>query len=254
MKSLASRLFDFLAPNRLVPLPLETFGFRYAALFALGALLFINDWLTGWWLHWDLAERTVTTYGVVWRLAVESFGQTTFQDYVNFVVNFAVRPMLEAALVLAGIWIYGWKNLRAALGTEPRAVLLWIALAALFLFAATFLLERSNAWSDPARGWFQVRPGTVAWGLKLSALVIAPVFEEFFFRLVLFQLFRTRLPFLGAALLSGLLFGLAHADYGAGKVVLGILAGYAFSWMWEKSGSIAVPIGVHVLLDVVPNI
>ncbi len=65
MNPAATRIFDFLAPSRLIPLPLEIFGVLYAVLIAQGSVLFINDWPTGLWLHQNIEERTARTYGGV---------------------------------------------------------------------------------------------------------------------------------------------------------------------------------------------
>lgn len=87
--------------------------------------------------------------------------------------------------------------------------------------------------------------GGIFWvGLFLSAGVI-PIVEEFFFRGLLYRGLRHHLSPNISILVSALLFGIAHLD-----IVQGILAGIMgifLAWMYEKSGSIYIPILMHVL-------
>jgi membrane protease YdiL (CAAX protease family) len=77
-----------------------------------------------------------------------------------------------------------------------------------------------------------------------SACVFAPVFEELVFRVALCS---TLLPWIGrwgTVFVSGAIFGLAHFVYSnAGPD--NFVAGYFFAWAYLRSGSVAVPIGLH---------
>jgi len=73
--------------------------------------------------------------------------------------------------------------------------------------------------------------------------VLAPIVEEFFFRGVLHNWFRGRLPALVAIVLSGVLFGLAHLD--PLSAISNIIMGLVLSTAYEYSRSLWVPMLIH---------
>lgn len=83
----------------------------------------------------------------------------------------------------------------------------------------------------------------VFFGFVFSAVIVAPLAEELFFRGVLYSWLR---PFAGLIItvgISGFLFGLAHLDFlmVVGNTVMGIVLGLSF----EYSRSLWVPIIIH---------
>jgi membrane protease YdiL (CAAX protease family) len=82
-----------------------------------------------------------------------------------------------------------------------------------------------------------------------SIVITAPICEEFFFRGFVFAGLRRsmRMPF--AALLSGFLFSLAHADIGL--VLPFTLIGAILAIVYERSGSLWANIGVHFWFNLV---
>lgn len=89
-------------------------------------------------------------------------------------------------------------------------------------------------WFDPALVWGSAAQA----GLTLiDYLVFAPIFEEIVFRGLLFGTLRRRLPFLPAALLSALLFSLAHGYGLLGLVSIGA-SGMIWAWAYERTGSL----------------
>jgi membrane protease YdiL (CAAX protease family) len=90
-------------------------------------------------------------------------------------------------------------------------------------------------------------------GLLLSFLMtgfLAPIEEEMTFRgLLLLSFFKTRLWFWGAAFLTSLLFALIH-NPGSLNILIHapyFLMGLAFAWALRLTGSLWVPIFMHVL-------
>jgi membrane protease YdiL (CAAX protease family) len=81
--------------------------------------------------------------------------------------------------------------------------------------------------------------------MAAGVLVAAPVVEEIFFRGFLFGGLRRRLPFLPAAVVSGVLFSLAHGDLGL--VVPFTLVGVVLAYTYEKTGTLYGAISVHFL-------
>ena len=87
--------------------------------------------------------------------------------------------------------------------------------------------------------------------VAILSLVFAPVMEEIFFRGFIFGGLRRPWGLAGAALGSGLLFGLAHlGNPGAIYVVPPIaLVGALFAWGYAFSGSLYPSMGAHFLFN-----
>jgi membrane protease YdiL (CAAX protease family) len=81
----------------------------------------------------------------------------------------------------------------------------------------------------------------------LLIVIAAPVSEEVCFRGMLFGGLREKLPRLGAALLSGLIFGGLHAVTGVSAVPPLIVFGFLLALLYERTGSIVPGILLHML-------
>jgi membrane protease YdiL (CAAX protease family) len=81
----------------------------------------------------------------------------------------------------------------------------------------------------------------------LLIVVAAPISEEVCFRGMLFGGLRERLPRLGAALISALIFGGLHATTGLSAVPVLVAFGFILALLYEKTGSIVPGILLHML-------
>ncbi len=81
----------------------------------------------------------------------------------------------------------------------------------------------------------------------LLIVFAAPISEEVCFRGMLFGGLRERLPRLGAALVSGLIFGGLHATTGLSAVPVLVFFGFILALLYEKTGSIVPGILLHML-------
>jgi membrane protease YdiL (CAAX protease family) len=85
----------------------------------------------------------------------------------------------------------------------------------------------------------------------IAGILIAPVTafcEEIFFRGLVFGGIRQRLALWPAAIASGLIFGALHLTGGDLGVALQLsILGVIFAWSYERSGSLWVPISLHLL-------
>lgn len=83
--------------------------------------------------------------------------------------------------------------------------------------------------------------------IALGALVViaAPVSEEIFFRGFFFGALRAKMPFWGAALISGLVFGLVHIPSGIAQAPPLALLGVVLAWLYERTGSLGAPMIMH---------
>jgi uncharacterized protein len=128
-------------------------------------------------------------------------------------------------------------------GFRPSALKWMAALVGAYLLFATLysalVLEPHQ--KDIAEGF-----GT--WPVQVLLIaVLAPASEEVCFRGMLFGGLREKLPRLGAALLSGLIFGGLHAFTGISAVPPLIVLGTLFALLYEKTGSIVPGILLHML-------
>ncbi|MDD4775341.1 MAG: type II CAAX endopeptidase family protein [Syntrophomonas sp.] len=81
--------------------------------------------------------------------------------------------------------------------------------------------------------------------LVLAGTVLAPVSEELFYRGMIYPVLRQHLGPAWGAVLAGLIFGLAHWDpWRALPLAVG---GAVLCYMYEKSGSVLVPMVAHGL-------
>lgn len=89
----------------------------------------------------------------------------------------------------------------------------------------------------------------VLFGLMALVALIGPVAEEIYFRGLLYGWLRARIGVAKGLFLSALLFSLLHAN---GYAFLPILAlGLLLGWVYERTGSLAAPIAVHIVHNVV---
>ena len=78
-------------------------------------------------------------------------------------------------------------------------------------------------------------------------VLVAPVVEELLFRGVLYRFLKARLPGIMPLVLANALFGLIHWDLTAFLPLCA--AGMLFTWAYERTGHIAVPIICHACLN-----
>jgi membrane protease YdiL (CAAX protease family) len=83
----------------------------------------------------------------------------------------------------------------------------------------------------------------------ITACVAAPVIEEVFFRGFLYRSLRNRLPILPAALIVGVIFGLAHTQYPLLERPNQMIFGVAMCLLYERTGSLLPGIAVHSFID-----
>lgn len=89
----------------------------------------------------------------------------------------------------------------------------------------------------------------------ISAMVVAPIFEELFFRGMVFPAIAKRLGLWAGIVLSALVFGLVHLNQagdlvGGGLLLLRLVPlGILFAWLYQWRGTIVVPMIVHSIFN-----
>jgi membrane protease YdiL (CAAX protease family) len=117
----------------------------------------------------------------------------------------------------------------------------------LLVMALALLFWGALAWLSSMVAWLprlaQLDPHDLpAW--LLYACVLAPLFEEGVYRLLLCTALATCLRQRTVILISGTLFALLHIAYGNFALTNGV-AGYLLAWAYVKSGSLWLPILWH---------
>jgi membrane protease YdiL (CAAX protease family) len=78
-------------------------------------------------------------------------------------------------------------------------------------------------------------------------VICASTSEEICFRGLVYGGFRTRMPALAAAALSGVVFGILHAPTGLSAVPPLIIFGVVMALLYERTGSILPGMILHAL-------
>ncbi len=182
----------------------------------------------------------------------------------------AERPLLADALAGPAMYLpvvlLAWRTLLAPAGVGPAAAFGLIPRAgewrpALLMTAALtgagvvldLVLGLLGGWLALDSHWSEWFDADLAWGptfavalTLLATVVVAPLFEEVIFRGLLFGSLRGRLGPWPAAVLSALLFGLAHG-YGATGFASVFVSGVLWAWAYERTGSLLPAIAAHAL-------
>jgi CAAX protease family protein len=149
----------------------------------------------------------------------------TFDDGFGLEIGWANAGRLVAAVsavVAAGLW-GGWVMERLA---EPFN-----------------LTSHWAEWFDADLVW--ASPSMTAISL-IEYVVFAPLFEELVFRGLLFAILRRKFSFLPAALISAVIFGVAHG-YGLVGLLSVCWSGLLWAWIYEKTGSLLPGILAHAI-------
>ena len=150
------------------------------------------------------------------------------------------------------------QSLRSMLGSSRRRLddaVKTGMLSYVTLFPWLVLLLMLISWAARALGFqppmepihrllfLEQRAGVLLLTILLTC-VIGPIAEEFFFRGVVYSTIRNRTPRVVAMLISGGLFAATHTNL-IGFVPIGVL-GCLLAYLYERTGSLAAPIAVHV--------
>jgi hypothetical protein len=91
--------------------------------------------------------------------------------------------------------------------------------------------------------------------LVLGSVVIGPFAEELFYRGMLFPALRKRMPVWPAMGVSGVLFGISHLQTSLEGYLLVLIIiiplGMFLAWIYERSGTLVVPVAAHAMFNLV---
>jgi hypothetical protein len=153
---------------------------------------------------------------------------------------------LAAALIVASLQTQSLREALRRLGVRrvSWSAVKWMAAAVGVYLLITIAYVRLVG--EPNQTNIAEDFGPVGFQVILIAIA-APISEEVCFRGMLFGGLRQRLPRLGAALVSGSIFGILHVFTGIGVVPPLIAFGVILALLYEKTGSIVPGIMLHML-------
>jgi membrane protease YdiL (CAAX protease family) len=174
-------------------------------------------------------------------------------------VTLALTLVQDAALAGSAIWLASRVRRPRArdFGIRPvgfRRGLKWGAIAFGIYFAFNLIYV---ALVHPQHDQTTLKDLGAGNGALLTALIgvlvvgVAPFIEEFFFRGFFYGALRSQMPFLVAALVDGVVFGVIHAPTGVEAVPPLIALGFALCVAYERTGSIVPGVVLHTLNNMI---
>lgn len=190
-------------------------------------------------------------------------GPVLLLDSVEFPFQASVGEGLFGLILVGVAWLFmsrfgGRPRGRGDLGlrgTPSRAAVGWVVTARMTCVALTAIYiavvghVTSNAPVSPIGSVDTL--DTV--DIVIAVVVLAPFFEELFFRGFMYASLRGKLSVTWAALIGGSLFAAIHPLYGATSwnlVPVLALGGVAMCLLYEKTGSLWPPIAFHFWMNV----
>jgi hypothetical protein len=190
---------------------------------------------------------------LVWQLGWEALGGTGFAPGGTVLGMLPVVVLARRRLLVpSGLSWSRTLAIPARSGSELRLLLLTAAALTVDLLGGHVIARIAHA-AGARLEWTEVMlepllTGSIAYRLVIAveAVVLAPVVEEMLARGLLYPTLRRSWSPLAAATISGALFSLAHG-YGIAGFAALLWGGIVLAVAYERSGTLLVPILVHVI-------
>ena len=169
-------------------------------------------------------------------------------------VGILIANFLSLLMVLLFFWIRKKNFFREVQLVKPQGRhLLLAAVIGLTFFCVTVLLDSVMPYSDAQWQELEENAGMLPDGISLLTMLAvaaaAPVVEEIFFRGLVYTRLRRGFGMVVSMLLSAAMFGLGHG--GTIWFVSSALAGLVLAFALEQTGSLYIPILIHLLNNTV---
>ncbi|WP_309090260.1 type II CAAX endopeptidase family protein [Domibacillus sp.] len=160
---------------------------------------------------------------------------------------------LATAIVLLILWRSTYRNsIERQAPVPPGSAMVWAIIGVFMAFAAqyaaimveTFLLGIEPG-SQNTQDIIELVQGLPV--VVLAVAVFGPILEEIVFRKIIFGSLYNRMPFFFAALISSLIFSVAHMELE--HTILYAAMGFTFAFLYVKTKRIIVPIVAHVSMN-----
>lgn len=131
------------------------------------------------------------------------------------------------------------------IGLAVPAFIGYFMVSMLLTYAAQMLISSFNVEQAQDIGFTKVGTNLEIIAAFISLVVLTPIFEEVIFRGVLFKGLRKRLPFWAGAIITSVIFAVAHGQWNVAVDTFAL--SLVLCYLVEKSGSILPAILLHAL-------
>ncbi|MGF1678940.1 MAG: lysostaphin resistance A-like protein [Candidatus Methylacidiphilales bacterium] len=165
-------------------------------------------------------------------------------------IGFGVWLLSRRGIPVSTLWGWRWDELPTYLGRGLDRYLL-ILFPVSMVLGATLFLSKQMGWEAGAQPlvleFLAIEDTWKVAGLVFAAVVVAPVWEELFFRGILYPMMRGLRDRVFALLTTSILFGLVHA-HGPSLIALALFGG-ALAWIYERTGKIGCAMALHAAFN-----
>lgn len=180
--------------------------------------------------------------------------ETTITVSVGSAIVLVISSFVLYGWQLLAAWLFSLRRVAAGLTAwgfrKPTKAFFWtipVALAAVYGVSILHDVVVNPQPQDITSEFPHSAGGIVLF--VVLAVLMAPIFEETFFRGFLFRGFADSWGWVWGALASGAIFGLAHLQL---DVFLPLAAlGFALAWVYKRTGSIWTSIALHALFNAI---
>ena len=142
----------------------------------------------------------------------------------------------------------GWRKLRLGTNTFGASAMQCLGGGAMLALVVSFMSGFLNPQSRlPIEQILQARISVALFAVL--GVLVAPLVEETIFRGFLYPVIARRLGIAAGVIVTGILFGMAHAAQlrgGWGQIALLILVGFVLTWVRARTGTVAASYFVHL--------
>jgi membrane protease YdiL (CAAX protease family) len=173
-------------------------------------------------------------------------------DIITTTVYINVIGFLLAALIILWIMRRGLRTERIHHPITFGRLIGWVALGLVMAWiaqtlAAVFEMYVLGVNEESANTQLIVEISRMNPIFILVPAIIGPILEELIFRKILFGAFYRKMNFFFAAILSSLLFAVAHMEFT--HLLVYAAMGFVFAYLYVKTKRIIVPMLVHMALN-----
>lgn len=223
----------------------------YTSIFLVLAVFFASQIIAGSLLTiYPSLKNWTAEQGSAW-LSTSVFAQFFYIVVAETIAVWLIFKLLERRRIAPKKIGITWPVVRDIAYALMGYVVYFIAYLLIIAIAQT--LSRAINVDQPQEIGFDGAYGSQLLFVFLSLVVLPPIAEEIMFRGFLFTSFRQKYGFLVSAIMTSVLFGIAHLQFGSGAPLLWVAAIDTFilslvlCYLREKSGSLWPSVLLHAI-------
>lgn len=217
--------------------PLDEQSFEAPELSWSSLVLFLVSWMLGSMILITL----ISSLTAGWMIGMKLFIPYVIQSALGLLFLFLWSPSLPNKAIRL------FQKTSISVSNIKKTFFLFGVTTVWIIFlqgAAQFFLGPQKS-QEALRSLIQIAGNKSLFIMGFTIVIIAPIFEEFIFRGILFSWFMQRYRLIVSVVLSSFLFGLLHWDPVASPIIM--VLGIALAMAYRITGNIWVSIGIHAL-------